>query len=705
MLQNSRAGSILLAGLLSLGCVPGMTSASVKQLSDYQAAATKANVIFNLPHWEKTPAQLQATMETVMSIADQRLNAIVALKPEQRTFANTITALDKAYFPVTAAAERIDVIQETSPSKEMRDIAAAATRRLETWFVDTSFRRDLYQAIRSFADTHPKVSGADAMYLKKVLRDYRRNGMDLPKEQRDRLQLLKNRLNELGLQFKRNISAAKPLVEFTREELEGVSEDFLNNKEIHGKDGKYRINANVTWQVVEVMRNARQEQTRKRLSIARTSRVLKKNTPLFVKILKTRAEIATLLGYKNWADYRIETKMAKNGKTAWDFLQKLNTGLTPKFQQELATYAELKAAETGQTDAQIHYWDVGYYKNQLTKSRYQVDKDKLKVYFELEHTLNGMFAIFEEIFNIRIEPVEAPYKWVDDLRLYAISDAGSGAPLGLLYMDMFPREGKYNHFAQFGVTPALRLQNGKYQRPVAALICNFPPPGNGKPSLLTYDDVETLFHEFGHALHTVLTQVDYMELSGTSVPRDFVEAPSQMLENWVRDKKVLDRFAVDYRDGKTKIPGDILNKLEQVRLATIATHYKGQLAYGLLDLTVHMTTDPKVFDNVVDVTNKVIGEVYIPVPEGSGLIASFGHLGGGYDAGYYGYAWADAIAADMASVFRKAPKGFMDKPTGMRLRKEIYATGSSREIEDSIRAFLQRERSLEPFFEFIGLKK
>jgi len=694
-----------MAGLFSLLCIGGQADAAVRQLNDYRQAAHKANVLFGLPQWEKTPAQVQATMETAMSIGDQRLDAIVSLKPEQRTFDNTIKALDYAHFPATAAIDRMSIIQETSTSKEMRDIATLAIQRLETWFVDAGFRRDVYLAVKAVADTHPKVSGEDAMYLKTVLRDYRRNGMDLPKEQRDRLQMLKNRLNELGLKFQRNISAAKPLVEFTREELDGVSEDFLNNKEVIGKDGKYRVNANVTWQVLEVLRNAKREGTRERLSIARTSRVMKENTPLFRKILETRAEIARLLGYDNWADYRIEIKMAKNGKTAWDFLQRLNEGLAPKFKQELATFTKLKAGETGKPDAKIRYWDIPYYENQLTKTRYQVDKDALKVYFELENTLKGMFSIFEELFGIRIEPVEAPYKWIDDLRLYAVSDANSGVPLGLIYMDMFPRDGKYNHFAQFDVTPAKQLPDGKYQRPVAALICNFPPPSNGKPSLLTYDDVETLFHEFGHALHNVLTQANYMEFSGASVPRDFVEAPSQMLENWVRDKKVLDRFAVDYRDGKSKIPAQILNKLEEVRLATIGTHYRRQLAFGLLDLTVHMTTDPKVFKNFIEVTNKVIGDTYVPVPKGSGLVASFGHLAGGYDAGYYGYAWADAISADMVSVFKKAPDGLMDKPTGKRLRQEIYAVGGSREIEDSIRAFLQRERSLEPFFEFIGLKK
>ena len=705
MFQHNSARALFLAGLLGLACMPAMAVSAMKQLSDYQEAAQKANVIFTLPEWEKTPAQIQATMETAMAVSNQMLTGIINLKPEQRTFANTITALDQAYFPVSVAASHMSIIQETSTSREMRETASAALQRLETWFVDTSFRRDLYEAVKSFADTKPKVSGEDAMYLKTVLRDYRRNGMDLPKEQRDRLQILKNRLNELSLRFRRNISAARPLVEFTREELEGVSEDFLNNEEIMGKDGKYHVNANVTWQVLEVLRNAKHEETRKRLSIARSSRVLKENTPIFIKLLKTRAEIAKLLGYDNWADYRTEVKMAKDGKTAWNFLQRLKAGLAPKFEQELATFTELKVKETGKPDARIRYWDIPYYKNQLTRTRYQVDKDALKVYFELENTLNGMFSIFEELFDIHIEAVEPPYKWVDDLRLYAVTDATDGTPLGLIYMDMFPRDGKYNHFAQFDVTPAARRLSGKYQRPVAALICNFPPPGNGKPSLLTYDDVETLFHEFGHALHTVLTQANYMEFSGTSVPRDFVEAPSQMLENWVRDKKVLDRFAVDYRDGKSKIPADILDKLEAVRLATIGTRYRRQLAFGLMDLTIHMTTDPKVFEDVVNVTNRVMSETYVPVPPGTGLVASFGHLAGGYDAGYYGYAWADAISADMASVFKQAPGGLMDKKVGKRLRDEIYAVGGSREIQDSIRAFLRRAPSLDPFFEYIGLKK
>ena len=704
MMRTTGIALLLAAQLLGLGDLLA-SPAATDSLGSFQEAARKAKVRFELPSWETTTGQIEATTQAAMATGNQRLDAIAALKPGQMTFANTVAALDAAYYPVVLASGRLDLIHETSPDKALRDAAHEASRKLQTWFVDSSFRRDVYQAVKAYADTGPVLQGEDAMLLKTVLRDYRRNGMELPEAQRSKLQALKNRLNDLGLEFRRNITQSDTLVEYSREELDGVSEDFLANEEILGKDGRYRVNANVTWQVLEVLRNARNEETRKRLVIARSNRAREKNIPLFSEMLKIRAQIATLLGYDNWADYRIEPKMAKNAKTARKFLQDLSEGLAPKFKAELATFRELKARETGNAEAIIHTWDVPYYRNQLKKRRYHIDTAALKVYFELENTLQGMFGIFEELFGIRIQPVEPPYKWVDDLRLYAVTDSASGAPLGLIYMDMFPREGKYNHFAQFGITPGKRLSDGSYQRPVVALVCNFPPPANGKPSLLTFDDVETLFHEFGHALHSVLTQANYMEFSGTSVPRDFVEAPSQMLENWVRDKKVLDRFAVDYRDGKHHIPTETLEQMEAARLATIGTHYRRQIAFGLLDLAIHMTTDEKVFDDFVSETNHIMSETYLPVPEGTAFVASFGHLGGGYDAGYYGYAWADAISADMASVFRKAPGGLMDRPTGMRLRNEIYAVGGSREIEDSIRAFLGRERSLEPFFEFIGLKK
>jgi thimet oligopeptidase len=285
-----------------------------------------------------------------------------------------------------------------------------------------------------------------------------------------------------------------------------------------------------------------------------------------------------------------------------------------------------------------------------------------------------------------------------------VSDSKTDEPLGLFYLDMFPREGKYNHFAQFGLIEGKLLDNGWYQRPVCALICNFPSPGKDKPSLLAHSDVETLFHEFGHAMHTILTRANYGRFSGTSVPRDFVEAPSQMLENWVWDKRVLDSFAADYRDPSKKIPEQILAKLKESRLATEGTRYRRQLSFGLTDLRLHTEIHDNNADEALPLSNKVLSEVFLPLVPDTAFVAYFGHLMG-YDAGYYGYAWADAIAADMATVFEKAPNGYFDQAAGRRLRTEIYEPGDSRDVNISIEKFLGRKRSIDPFLKKIGIEK
>jgi thimet oligopeptidase len=315
-----------------------------------------------------------------------------------------------------------------------------------------------------------------------------------------------------------------------------------------------------------------------------------------------------------------------------------------------------------------------------------------------------MFAIYQNIFGLKFDPIDPPYKWIGDLQLYAVSDSDTGEPLGLFYLDMFPREGKYNHFACFGIMEGKLLPSGKYQRPVVALICNFPKPSKDKPSLMSHQDVETLFHEFGHAMHAIVTRAKYSRFAGTSVPRDFVEAPSQMLENWVWDKKVLDSFAADYRDPSKKIPTNILARLKEAKLATEGTRYRRQLSFGLTDLTLHTQIHDHNASEALPLSNKVLSDVFLPLAPDTAFIAYFGHLMH-YDAGYYGYAWADAIAADMATVFEKAPDGYFDKSAGRRLRKEIYEVGDSRDVNISIEKFLGRQRSLDPFLKKIGIGK
>jgi Zn-dependent oligopeptidase len=235
------------------------------------------------------------------------------------------------------------------------------------------------------------------------------------------------------------------------------------------------------------------------------------------------------------------------------------------------------------------------------------------------------------------------------------------------------------------------------------LICNFPPPSSDKPSLASQQDVVTIFHEFGHAMHAILTTVNYVQFSGFNVPGDFVEAPSQMLEYFAWDKKVLDSFAGDYRDPSKKIPAEMLAKLKEADLATKACAYRRQLSFGLLDLLIHQPLTLPQKADLNGYANSILNDVFFPSDPSTAMLASFGHLFDGYDAGYYGYAWADAIAADMASVFQSAPDGFLDAPVGRRLRDEIYAVGDSRDITISVEKFLGRKQSTGPFLKKLGI--
>ncbi len=610
-------------------------------------------------------------------------------------------ALDDVDFHLGLVDDRLSLIKETSTNAAVRDAATEGVKDLEEWMVGIDYREDVYRAVKGYAETKPALSGEDGRLLSERLRDYRRAGLDLPKATRDEVERMLKELSGLTTDFEGNVTKAHQAVRFTRAELAGVPDDFL--KQIKTGDDEYTVMANITEHYLMLMENAKLEDTRKRFLSAHDNLARAENIPLLEKILPLRDDIAKKLGYKNWADYSTEVKMVKNAQTAIDFVEKLTTGLQPKFDAELAEVRQLKAHETGHAFVKINIWDWRYFSNQLKKQKYNVDAEQLRVYFPFQNVLDGMFRIYQRIFGLKFTRLDPPYKWIDDLQLYAVADAQTGEPLGLFYLDMFPRTGKYNHFAQFDIIPGKRLDDGNYQRPTAALICNFPSPTPDHPSLMSHDDVETIFHEFGHAMHSIMTRAKYARFSGTSVPRDFVEAPSQMLENWAWDKKVLDSFAADYRDPSKKIPAEILAQLKVARLATEGTYYRRQLAFAMMDLKLHTEIHDANAKDALPLSNRVLGDVFLPEPDDTAFVAYFGHIMDGYDAGYYGYAWADAIAADMATVFEKAPDEYFDRSAGRRLRTEIYEQGDARDVNISIERFLGRPRSIDPFLKKIGI--
>jgi thimet oligopeptidase len=672
-------------------------------LAQLQEQAAKFNTVLTPLNWETTPEQIANVADAAIAAASRKLDEIGNLTSSQLTFDNTVRALDDIGFDLQTVHHRLDIIEQAHPDAKMRSAAVDAVQKLNEFAVGIDYREDVYRSVHAYADTKPQLKPVEERLLDFTLRDYKRAGLTLDDAERKQVESLRKEIAFLDTRFAVNSNNASAKLTFSKDDLEGVPDTFLS--QVKTGDDQYTVDANVAPQFMTVASNCVKEETRKKLQLARDTRAKDKNLPIAAKVIGLRAQLATLLGYRSWADYQTETRMAKSGGNALEFLEKLKSGLQPKYDEEVAAFKKIKAGFPGSTNPEVKVWDWYFVSNQLAKQKYAIDEEALRVYFPMDRVLQGMFAVYERIFGIKIEPLAPPAKYVDDLKLYAVVDAGTNQPLGLLYMDLFPRTGKYNHFATFSGIDGKLLANGKYQRPTAELICNFPSPSADAPSLLNHQEVTTIFHEFGHAMHAILTTVDYASFSGLNVPQDFVEAPSQMLEYFTWDKNVLDSFAADYRDPNKKIPAEILVKLKEADLATKASWYRRQLSFAIMDLKLHMPLTANQKSNLNEYANSILDDVFYSTDaSSSAMLASFGHIFDGYDAGYYGYARADAIAADMASVFQKSPDGFLDPTVGRRLRDEVYAVGNSRDVSDSVEKFLGRKQSVQPFLKKVGIE-
>jgi thimet oligopeptidase len=688
--------------LLFFGITSPLFADETKTVEDFHAAADKANAILTIPDWPQTPEAIDTMTKEAIDKANAALDAIGKQDLTKVTFKSTIGARDDLNYDATLAANKTVVIKESNVSAPMREAAEKDYKVFQDFGVAIDYREDVYKAMKAFADTHPKLSGEDLKLFNETMRDYRRAGLALSPEKRKEVEELRKQLAKISTDFSSNVVGAKAPVVFSKAELDGVPESFLSAPGVKTGDDAYTVMANITWHFTTVEENAKSEATRKKLYLIHDSLAKETNVAVLNQMLDLRNKIALKLGYKSWDDYQTEVKMAKTGAGAKSYIDNLITGIQPKFDAEVSEMQKMKAADTKDPQAKIDVWDWRYYQNQINKQKYTVDKEALRVYFPFQKVVDGMFAIYQSIFGLKFEKITAPYKWIDDLQLYVVTDSATGEPLGMFYLDMFPREGKFNHFAQFNIIDGKLLPNGKYQRPTVALLCNFPPPSADKPSLMTHTDVETLFHEFGHALHSIVTRAKYGRFAGSNVPGDFVEAPSQMLQNWVWDKKVLDTFAADYRDPSKKIPAEVIQKMNDAKLAGAGVYYRRQFALASLDLAMHDQHPENAPYDCVAITNPILEKVFLPIDPSTTMVTFFGHMNG-YDAGYYGYAWADAIAADMATVFEKAKNGYFDKQAGMKLRHEIYEVGDSRDVNVSIEKFLGRKQSIQPFLKRIGI--
>lgn len=675
------------------------------------AIAGLANVPAVFADQPATPAPARSiathgdlTIDAALKQANDAVAAIVAVPDRERNFQNTLGALDDVMSRLESANMLI-FMSNVHPDASVREASEDAERQMSEFMVDLGKREDLYRAVKAYATTNPTLEGEQKRYLEFTLRDYRRSGMDLAPEQRARLGEVQKELGKLSIEFSKNIAEDETVVLLTAAELAGVPEDLVTTLP---KSGDVYI-LNMSYPVyVPVIENCSVESARQKMWTAYKRRAGKKNVAVLEKALKLRAEQARLLGYDHCAEFELEVRMAKNYKAVQDFYAKLGPVVREKAKQDMAEFTEAKRALTGDANAVIRPWDVAYIKNQLLKSKYAVDSEKVREYFPMEAATEGLFNVTQSLYGLEYRDVtqtkggtkERPL-WHPDVKLYEVYDKASNTLLGEFYLDMYPRDNKFTHAAQWGLNQHKVFADGTVQRPLAALVCNFSKPTADKPSLLQHEEVETYFHEFGHCLHTIVSTAKMNRFAGTNVELDFVEAPSQMFENWVWDAEVLNTFARHYETGKP-LPKDLLEGMLAAKTLGSGLETEGQFYYALTDMAYETTSDGAVDTTRVGIDLLPQVTLYGFKPENTYYQASFGHLMN-YQAGYYSYMWSKVYAADMGRRFKEL--GMLNPQAGKAYRDKVIGRGGTRDAMESVTDFLGREPRMDSFLDQLGLKK
>lgn len=646
---------------------------------------------------DNVPENIKAALKK----ADDSVAAIVAVPDGQRNFDNTLGALDDLSVRLDDDTSMFLFMQYVSPDSHIREQARASEEAVDNWESQLGRREDLYKAVKAYADTNPKLEGEQHRFLVFTLRDFKRNGMALPKEQRDRLSEIDNQLNKLGIEFSTNIDEDETRVPLAKSELPGVPQDAIDAQPKSA--GLYLWGMDYpSFDAVE--NNCTNATTRQKVWLAFKRRGGQKNVDVLQKLLKLRAEKAKILGYATYADYVVEPRMAKNEAAIQKFYADLRPIVRKKALVDWQMFLSTKRKDVHDPKANFYYWDYSYYKTQLMKQKYAVDPDKVAEYFPMERVVQGIFDVTSKLYDISYKDVTADATklglpvWHPDVKLYEVDDNKTHEMLGHLFMDLYPRPDKYSHAACWGLISRKVWNDGTVQKPVAAMVTNFTKSTATKPSLIKHDEVETFFHEFGHGLHNILTKAHYGRFAGTAVERDFVEAPSQMMENWVWQPDVLNLFARHYKTGKP-LPVALLKGMLAARSLGSGMETEHQIYYGMVDQIYHTSPGGDIDTTKVGIDEMGKVELYKGVP-GTYFQASFDHLVG-YDAAYYGYLWSLVYAQDMFQRFKEL--GVLSPKTGAYYRDKVLSKGGTVDAYVMLRDYLGRAPKMDAFLEYLGL--
>lgn len=652
----------------------------------------------------KTVQEITKDTDRYLQEAKQAVDAIIAIPDAKRTFENTAKALDDltARSNLVVKSNTFYVTKYLHPDAQMRDAAQAAVKKINEFFVDTiSNNKKLYAAFKAYIQGNAakeQLNNEQKYYLEETMKDFKRAGLNLPDEQLEKIKKIKKKLSDLILSFDRNISDDNRTITVDKAGLAGLDDEFITTLE-RTKDGSYILGIDYPT-YFRVMEHSEVEDTRKRLFNAFSNRAYPKNESILKEITALRDELAQLIGFESYAAISIDNQMAQNPERVETFLQQLRERAAQKTEQELQEFSqELPSGVTLTQDGKIKAWDLAHLKTHFKKKHFNIDEREIAEYFPMQQTINALLDVYRQFMGVDFKEVPIEGMWHDDVRLIEVYNKDHTKLYGYLLLDLHPRPNKYSHAAHAGILPAIQLPDGSRLLAVSVVMANFPKPTKDKPSLLMRSDVSTFFHEFGHAMHSLLGATQLGSFAGTHVKTDFVEMPSQMLEEWLWDKDILKKVSGHYKTGEPLPDGLIENILALKRYdsGNFVTR-QAMLAQYSLDLYKKgAQKDPALL--WVTLVNELLPQIYFG-PEYN-FFTSFGHLTG-YGAKYYAYLWSKVFALDLFDTIKQA--GLLNPEIGTKYVRTVIGKGGSMDPNILLINFLGREPSQGAFLRDLGFE-
>ncbi|MDB4618415.1 M3 family metallopeptidase [Akkermansiaceae bacterium] len=645
-------------------------------------------------HWSTlTPDHVEADITKAIQHGHSHIEAIKLVAPEVATFENTFAALESATDDLNRSWGRVNHLDSVANSDELREALNKMLPIVSEFSSSITLDDQLWAVLKDFARTDlSSLSDLQRRYIEETCADFRSSGADLAPDDKKRMAELNGELAKVTQKFSENVldsTNAWELFIDDESRLAGLPESAKSaaaeDAKSKDKEGQWRFSMQHP-SMMPVMQHAEDEALRKEIwegSCTIGHGGDHDNSDLLWDILRLREEKAKLMGFDNFSDLVLERRMAKNGASALKFTEDLHEKILAQFHNDIEELQAYKAEKTGTEKAPLQPWETTYWSEQRRKELYHFDDEALRPYFPVEQVMDGLFSLTSRLFGIRIAPAESEV-WHEEVTFYEIHDSETKAHLGSFYADWHPRESKR------GGAWMNYLETGP---PHLGLICgNMTKPTGDKPALLTHREVETVFHEFGHLLHHLLSDVEIKSLAGVNVPWDFVELPSQIMENFCWDRESLDFFAKHYETGET-IPEELFAKMLAARNYMSATGFMRQLAFGKLDLELHTNYQSYAGRDLDSVDREILAAYKTPLATPSPTMArAFNHLFSspiGYAAGYYSYKWAEVLDADAFTRFQK--EGVLNEETGRSFRQEILSKGNSRPVDESYRKFMGRD--------------